>query len=66
MTTEEAKQAHKEGVKVVFNGSDHFIDHIITRYDKKAKMWLNSLYLVPCNGYNTATIARMRDCELKE
>jgi hypothetical protein len=65
MTTEEAKQAIRTGAVVTYNGSDHFIDHIITRYDGKEKGWRNSLFLVPCNGVNSATVARMRDCELK-
>ena len=65
MTTEEAKEAHKNRVVVTYNGSDHLIDHIITRYDNKENGWRNSLFLVPCNGVNSATVARMRDCELK-
>ena len=63
MTTDEAKQAHKDGAVVIYKETEWYIDHIKTYYENG---WKNSLFLVPCNGINSATVARMRDCELKK
>lgn len=62
MTIEEAKQAHVNKSVVVFKGHDHYIDHIQSYYENG---WKNALFLVPCDGYNSAVVARMKDCELK-
>ena len=62
MTIEEAKKALKERSVVIYKGHEHFIDHIQTYYDKGFK---NALFLVPCKGINSATVARMIDCVLK-
>ena len=62
MTIEEAKAALKEGAIVIYKGTEYYIDHIQTYYEKGFK---NALFLVPCNGVNSATVARMRDCMLK-
>ena len=61
MTIEEAKKALKERSVVIYKGHEHFIDHIQTYYDKGFR---NALFLVPCNGINSATVARMADCEV--
>lgn len=62
MTIEEAKKALKERSVVIYKGHEHFIDHIQTYYDKGFR---NALFLVPCNGINSATVARMADCVLR-
>lgn len=64
MTVDEAKQAHMRELVVVYNGFNYFIDHIITRHHKTEKRWVNELYLIPCNGINSSTVAKLRECEL--
>ena len=62
MTIEEAKQALKDSTVVIYKGHEYYIEHIQTYYENGFK---NALFLVPCNGINSATVARMRDCEVK-
>ena len=61
MSIEEAKKAIKERLCVIYKGYEYYVDHIQTYYDKGFK---NALFLVPCNGINSATVARMADCEM--
>ena len=63
MNIEEAKSALRDKAVVDYKGHDYFIDHIQTYYEKGFK---NALFLVPCNGLNSATVARMADCEVKK
>lgn len=44
---------------------DYAVAHINTWYDRHEGGWRNSLELVPRNGANSITVARMRDCEVK-
>ena len=60
MTIEEAKKAIKEKTVVIYKGHEYYVDHIQTYYDKGFK---NALFLVPVDGVNSATVARMVDCE---
>lgn len=63
MTIEEAKKAIKEKTVVIYKGHEYYVDHIQTYYDKGFK---NALFLVPVDGVNSATVARMVDCEVKK
>ena len=63
MTTDEAKQALKEGTVVIYKETEWYIDHILTCFENGFK---NALFLIPRNGINSATVARMKDCELKK
>lgn len=65
MTTNEAKTACKDGGTVIYNGGEYTVDHIKTFYSKKERAFRNSLYLIPLNGANSITVARLRDCQLK-
>ena len=62
MTTEQAKEALKSKSIVIYNGYEWYIDHIITGYEKG--FYIN-LFLVPTNRINSATVAEMKDCEVK-
>ena len=62
MTIEEAKKAIKEKTVVIYKGHEYYVDHIQTYYDKGFK---NALFLVPVDGVNSATVARMVDCEVE-
>lgn len=63
MTIEEAKKATKERSVVIYKDHEYYVDHIQTYYDKGYK---NALFLVPVDGVNSATVARMVDCEVEE
>lgn len=65
MTIDEAKQAHIHKATVIYKDNEHFIDHIIYRFDWKELKWKISLYLIPCNYKNSTVVARMCDCEIK-
>jgi hypothetical protein len=65
MTTDEAKEACKSGQTVIFRGGEYAVAHINTWYDRHEGGWRNSLELVPRSGANSITVARMRDCEVK-
>ena len=62
MTIEEAKKAIKEKTVVIYKDHEYYVDHIQTYYDKGFK---NALFLVPVDGVNSATVARMADCEVE-
>ena len=62
MNIEEAKKAIKEHSVVIYKGHEYNVDHIQTYYDKGFK---NALFLVPVDGKNSAVVARMADCEVK-
>ena len=66
MTTDEALKACEHDAIVIYNGAEWTVGHIVTYFEKglnKGKR--NALYLIPCNGSNSVTYARMRECSLK-
>ncbi len=51
---------------VMYHDVEWTVGHIVTYFEKGFhKVKRNALYLIPCNGSNSVTYARMRDCELK-
>ncbi len=66
MTTDEALCAMEEQREVAYEGAVWLIGHIITYIERgNGGGKRNALYLIPKNGSNSVTYARMRDCSLK-
>ena len=59
---DETEKAVKEKTVVIYKGHEYYVDHIQTYYDKGFK---HALFLVPVDGMNSATVARMADCEVE-
>lgn len=66
MTTNEALSVMENQSVVIYNDAEWYIGHIVTYIERGIGGGKrNALYLIPCNGSNSVTYARMRDCVLK-
>lgn len=64
MTVDEAKEVCRSGGRVKYGEGEYTVGYIMTFYDQKERGFRNSLYLIPCNGANSVTVARLKECDI--